>query len=49
VFLPDSTNVNYTLVKDGWCWSYRKYATADTVLEGLEKEGSARGQEGPVG
>ena len=27
-----------TLVKDGWCWWYRKYAPGDTVLEGLEKE-----------
>ena len=38
VFLPDGTNVNHTLVKDGWCWWYRKYAPGDTVLEGLEKE-----------
>jgi endonuclease YncB( thermonuclease family) len=39
VLLPDGTNVNQTLVKDGWCWWYRKYAPRDTVLEGLEKEG----------
>jgi hypothetical protein len=26
------------LVKDGWCWWYRKYAPGDTVVEGLEKE-----------
>ena len=38
VILPDGTNVNHTLVKDGWCWWYRKYAPGDTVLEGLEKE-----------
>ena len=38
VILPDGTNVNYTLVEDGWCWWYQKYATGDTVLEGLEKE-----------
>jgi endonuclease YncB( thermonuclease family) len=38
VFLPDGTNVNHTLVKDGWCWWYRKYAPGDTVLEGLENE-----------
>ena len=25
-----------TLVKQGWCWWYRKYAPGDTVLEGLE-------------
>jgi Staphylococcal nuclease homologue len=28
----------HTLVKDGWCWWYRKYAPGDTVLEGLEKD-----------
>ena len=38
VLLLDGTNVNQTLVEDGWCWWYRKYAPDDTVLEGLEKE-----------
>lgn len=38
VLLPDGTNVNQELVKDGWCWWYRKYAPRDTVLEGLENE-----------
>jgi endonuclease YncB( thermonuclease family) len=38
VLLPDGTNVNYTLVKDGWCWWYRKYPPGDTVLEGLEND-----------
>lgn len=38
VLLPNGTNVNHTLVKDGWCWWYRKYAPGDTVLEGLERE-----------
>ena len=33
VLLPDGTNVNYTLVKDGWCWWYRKYAPGSTILE----------------
>ena len=42
VLLPDDTNINHTLVKDGWCWWYRKYAPGDTVLEGLEKEARAR-------
>jgi endonuclease YncB( thermonuclease family) len=37
VLLSDGTNVNHTLVKDGWCWWYRKYALGDTVLEGLER------------
>ena len=45
VLLPDGTNVNHMLVKEGWCWWYRKYAPVDTVLEGLEKEarGSKKG------
>ena len=38
VILPDGTDLNHTLVKDGWCWWYRKYAPGDTVLEGLEME-----------
>jgi endonuclease YncB( thermonuclease family) len=38
VFLRDGTNVNHELVKNGWCWWYRKYAPGNTVLEGLEKE-----------
>ena len=38
VILPDGTNLNQELVKQGWCWWYRKYAPGNTVLEGLEKE-----------
>ena len=38
MLLPDGINVNHELIKDGWCWWYRKYAPGDTVLEGLEKE-----------
>jgi len=38
VILPHGTNVNHALVKQGWCWWYRKYAPGDTVLERLEKE-----------
>jgi endonuclease YncB( thermonuclease family) len=38
VLLPDGTNVNHQLVKEGWCWWYRKYAPGDTVLAGLEKD-----------
>jgi micrococcal nuclease len=38
VILPDGMNLNQELVKQGWCWWYRKYAPADTVLEGLENE-----------
>jgi micrococcal nuclease len=38
VLLHDGTNVNHELVKDGWCWWYRKYAPLDTELERLEKD-----------
>jgi len=38
VVLRDGTNVNHALVKDGWCWWYRKYAPGNTELESLEKE-----------
>ena len=37
VILADGTNVNHALVKDGWCWWYRKYAPGNTELEVLEK------------
>ncbi len=38
VLLPDGSNVNHWLVKDGWCWCwwYRKYAPGNTTLEKLE-------------
>jgi micrococcal nuclease len=36
VILPDGTNVNHELVKQGWCWCYRKYAPGDKELERLE-------------
>jgi micrococcal nuclease len=35
VILPDGMNLNQELVKQGWCWWYRKYAPGDTLLEGL--------------
>ena len=38
VILPEGINLNQELVKQDWCWWYRKYAPGDTVLEGLEKE-----------
>jgi len=31
-------DIIHTLVKDGWCWWYRKYAPGDTVLEESEHE-----------
>lgn len=41
VFLPDGTNLNQQLVRDGWCWWYRKYAADDTTLEQLEAKARA--------
>jgi endonuclease YncB( thermonuclease family) len=38
VLLSDGTNVNHMSVKDEWCWWYRKYASADIMLERLERE-----------
>ena len=38
VQLPNGTNVNQELVKQGWCWGYRKYAPGDTAFEALENE-----------
>ena len=38
VILPDGTYLNQELVKEGWCWWYRKYAPGDTTLERLESE-----------
>jgi len=35
VLLPDGTNVNHTLVKDGWCWWYRKNARGTYFLHQL--------------
>ena len=38
VLLLDGSNVNHELVKDGWCWWYRKYAPGNTTLQRLEAE-----------
>jgi endonuclease YncB( thermonuclease family) len=38
VLLPEGTNVNHVLVKQGWCWWYRKYAPRNAPLELLETE-----------
>ena len=43
VILPDGTNVNHELVKDGWCWWYRKYAPGDVILEELETRARTSG------
>ncbi len=38
VRLPNGMNLNLELVKQGWCWWYRKYAPGEAALERLEKE-----------
>ena len=38
VLLQDGTNVNHQLVKDGWCWWYKRYAPGEAELERLETE-----------
>ena len=38
VILQDGMSLNQELVKQGWCWWYRKYAPGNTVLERLETE-----------
>ena len=45
VLLPDGTNVTHALVKDGWCWWYRKYAPENTELEALKRD-AREGQQG---
>ena len=37
VLLSHGTHVNHTLIKDGLCWFYRKYAPRGEVPEGLER------------
>lgn len=34
----DITSVNHSLVKDGWCWWYRKYAPVIRSWTGGENE-----------
>jgi endonuclease YncB( thermonuclease family) len=36
VELTDGTNLNYELVRQGWCWWYWKYAPDEIVLAVLE-------------
>src|SRR5215831_6428279 len=43
VYLPDGTNVNHELVKQGWCWWYRKYAPGNVILEELERRARGTG------
>ena len=36
VELRDGTNLNYELVRQGWCWRYWKYASDEILLAMLE-------------
>ena len=38
VVLPDGCMFNRELVREGFCWWYRKYAPGDVTLEKLEAE-----------
>ena len=38
VALPDGRMLNRELVREGFCWWYRKYAPRITTLEKLEAE-----------
>ncbi|MBU6432461.1 MAG: hypothetical protein KGS09_19595 [Nitrospirae bacterium] len=47
--LPDGRMLNRELVREGFCWWYRKYAPGDTVLEGLGIEAERHGKAcGPI-
>jgi endonuclease YncB( thermonuclease family) len=51
VRLPDGADVNHTLVKNGWCWWYRKFAPRNTELARLEQHAREMKQglwEGPT-
>ena len=41
IVLPDGRMLNQELVREGFCWWYRKYAPGDTTLERLETEARA--------
>jgi micrococcal nuclease len=38
VLLPDGSNVNQQLVKEGWCWWFRKFVPKDQKLKQFEQE-----------
>ncbi len=43
VLLPDGTNVNHMLVKDGWCWWYQQYAPENVILAELQRRARRAG------
>ena len=38
------TSANYSLVRDGWCWSYRKYVPGDLCWKGYKRTGERAGK-----
>jgi micrococcal nuclease len=42
VVLRDGTNINHELVREGWCWWYRKYAPNDLTLKQYEETAKAQ-------
>src|SRR5262249_7769534 len=43
VLLPDGTNVNQALAKNGWCWWYQKYAPENVILAELQRRARRSG------
>ena len=41
VVLSDGTNLSHLLVRDGWCWWYKRYAPNNVILEELERRARA--------
>jgi endonuclease YncB( thermonuclease family) len=41
VLLPDGSNLNQRLVREGWCWWYQKHAPKDHALKQSEQEAKA--------
>ena len=38
VQLPDGTNINQQLMKEGWCWWYQKHTPKDLAVQQAERE-----------
>ncbi len=43
VLLPDGSNINQILVKDGWCWWYPKYAPENVILAEVQRRARRSG------
>ena len=44
VLLPDGTNINHELVKEGWCWWYQRYAPENVILAELQQRARKAGR-----